>query len=327
MSIYYDIPNLKERVKEVIKVCEIYQRTKYDRTHRQLPLSHVVSAMEPNEKIAFDIIGPFKYPDGRKLYGLTIQDDFTKFIMFCGIRDCTAGTVAKALVEKWILNFGIPKILLSDNGSNLCGEIMTEISSYFNIKRITTSIAHPQSNGSVERAHARLAEFIRATDNEIEESRDWANRLHLASFCYNTTVHSTTGYSPFYLMFGRHPRLITAVEQQVDLFKDTYLYNFNNNLKDIWIKARENIEKKKEKEIIRNLDKIKRRTVDDFKVGDKILVKTQVFKGRTNRTEDIWSGPFEVAEVRDTNLLIKKRRRTSVINKSDCKIFIADCLS
>lgn len=66
-------------------------------------------------------------------------------------------------MECWILYLGIPKVLLSDNGSNLCGEIMTEIDNYFNIKRITTSVAHPQSIGSVERAHARLVEFIRAT--------------------------------------------------------------------------------------------------------------------------------------------------------------------
>ena len=110
---------------------------------------------QPNERIAFDIIGPFKYPDGRKQYGLTIQDEFTKFIKFCGVKDCTAETVARHLIDDWILHYGIPKILVSDNGSNLCGEIMTSVANYFNIKRITTSIAHPQSNASVERAHAR----------------------------------------------------------------------------------------------------------------------------------------------------------------------------
>lgn len=91
-------------------------------------MTHTVTSSEPNEKIAFDIIGSFKYPDGRKLYGLTIQDDFTKYILFVGIKDCTAPTVAKALIDNWILYFGIPKILLSDNGSNLCGKIMSAVS-------------------------------------------------------------------------------------------------------------------------------------------------------------------------------------------------------
>lgn len=324
MKIYYDIKGLRKMVKEVIGKCEICQRNKYDRQNRTLPLSLTTTSNEPNEKIAFDVIGPFKYPNGSKLYGLTIQDDFTKYIMFCGIKDCTAENVAKALVENWILYLGIPKILLSDNGSNLCGEVMTAIANYFNIKRITTSIAHPQSNGSVERAHARLAEFIRSTESEIESSLEWSSKLKIASYCYNTTIHSSTGYSPYYLMFGRHPRLITSFHEEIDLLKDTYLDKFNSNLKDVWQRAKDNLCRKKELEIKRNEISVKRRVVQDFKVGDEVLVKTQVFKGRTNRTEPIWMGPYKVVEVRDCSVLIKKRNRTSVINKGDCKIFVPD---
>lgn len=137
VNIYFEIPNLRQRVTDFIKDCDICQRVKINRQHRALPLSLTATPSQPNEKIAFDVVGPFKYPNKSKLYGLTIQCDFSKYIMFVGIRDCTAETIAKALVEVWILNYGIPKILLSDNGANLCGEIMTEIANYFNIKRVT----------------------------------------------------------------------------------------------------------------------------------------------------------------------------------------------
>lgn len=53
-------------------------------------------------------------------------------------------------------------ILLSHNGSNLCGEIMTSISNYFNIKRITTSIAHPQSNGSCDVGDSKVQKYLGA---------------------------------------------------------------------------------------------------------------------------------------------------------------------
>lgn len=322
INIYFEITNLREMVTDFIKNCDVCQRVKYNRQHRALPLMHTSTASEPNEKIAFDVIGPFKYPDGRKLYGLTIQDEFTKFIMFCGIKDCVAETIAKALVESWILYYGIPKFLLSDNGSNLCGEVMTAISTYFNIKRITTSVAHPQSNGSVERAHGRLAEFIRATDKEIAEDVSWESRLRLASFCYNNTVHATTGYTPYFLMFGRKPRLISGVAlTSDDLLADSYLSRFNSNLKSVWERARKNIDDKKLEAINRENKKILRRKVEDFKVGDLILVSTPTFKGRVNRTEDVWMGPYKVVEVRDTNVSIKKRNRNSVINKANCKVY------
>lgn len=259
------------------------------------------------------------------MYGLTIQDDFSKFIQFVGIKDCTAERIAKALIQSWILPFGIPKIILSDNGSNLCGEIMTCVASYFNIKRITTAIAHPQSNGSVERAHARLAEFIRATDSELEHDMDWEILLQLASNCYNSTVHSTTKYSPYYLMFGRHPRLITAIDNPTDILADTYLESFHENLKFIWKNAKESMDKSKLEAIEREKQSVKRRKVEEFKIGDEVLVLNEVFVGKKNRTQDEWVGPFKVIEVRDTNLVVKKWRNTTrVVNKSKCKLFIPD---
>lgn len=324
INLFCDIKGIRIRVIDFIKSCEICQRTKINRQHRSLPIMLDATFPEPNYRIAFDVIGPFKYPDGRKLYGLTIQDEFTKFILFCGIKDCTADVIAKALVEKWILYYGIPKILLSDNGSNLCGEIMTGISSYFNIKRIMTSVAHPQSNASVERAHARLAEFIRATETEIEESKSWESKLQLASYCYNSTIHTSTGYTPYCLMFGRQARPITGVGRPIEIVPDTYLDKFNSNLRFVWERARQNISKCKEIAVIRENSKIKRHKAELFKVGDKVLVQTNVFKGRVNRTVDTWLGPYVVAEVRETTLLIKKRNRVSVVNKGNCKVFVED---
>lgn len=324
INIYFDIPNLRRRVIEFIGSCDTCQRVKINRKHRALPLTLISSVSEPNEKIAFDVIGPFKYPNQRKLYGLTIQDEFSKFILFCGIRDCTAETIAKALVESWILYYGIPKILLSDNGANLCGEIMTQISAYFNIKRITTSIAHPQSNGSVERAHARLAEFIRATEKEIEEEISWESKLKLASFCYNNTVHATTGYTPYYLMFGRRPRLISGVAHNINLIPDTYLENFHQNLQCVWDKARDNIEKKRIEAKDRDDRKVVRRSIEEFKVGDWIMLDTCVEQGHIDKLDDRAKGPYKVLQVRDTNLVIKKRLRECVVNKANCALYKGD---
>lgn len=109
INLYFDVPNLRQLVTEFIKKCDICQRIKINRLNRTLPLTFTITPSRPNEKIAFDVVGPFKYANGRKLYGLTIQDDFSKLIMFCGIRDCTAETIAKAFVESWILIYGIPK--------------------------------------------------------------------------------------------------------------------------------------------------------------------------------------------------------------------------
>lgn len=325
VSLYYEIPNLRERIKGFIRKCPSCQVNKYNRVHRELPLTLTTTSVEPNDKVAFDIIGPFKYPNGDKLYGLTIQDDFTKYIAFCGINNCTAETIAKAFIEKWVFNYGIPRILLSDNGSNLCGEIMTAVANYFGIKRITTSLCHPQSNGALERSHARLAEFIRSTDGELESDMEWEQKLECASYCYNTTVHTATGVTPFYLMFGRKPRLITSVGHELKLkTASNYLATFQRNLETVWLKARENIERAKVKAIERDEMKTERRKVEEFFVGQQVLIMTRTVKGKTNRTEPVWMGPFNVTEVTNNNVVIKKRNRVCTINKANCKPFVTD---
>lgn len=126
-------------------------------------------------------------------------------------------------------------------------------------------------------------------------------------------------------MFGRHPRLMTAVGGDLNLTKDTYLDNFHTNLKIVWAKAKENIERKKEMAIKRHEESVKRRVKEiEYKVGDQVLIKYERLIGKHNRTVDEYVGPFEVVEVRDTTLVVKRRRKTTTINKSDVKLFIAD---
>lgn len=176
----------------------------------------------------------------------------------------------------------------------------------------------------MERAHARLAEFIRATDKEMSEDTNWEAKSKLASYCYNTTVHSSTGYTPYYLMFGRKPRLITAIGQPVDLIPDTYLETFNANIKLIWETARSNTENKKLKAIERQNNAIKNRKVEEFKVGDFIMLDSHVEHGNIDKLNDSAYGPYKILEVRDTNLLIRKRRKHTIVNKANCSKYNGD---
>lgn len=320
---YFSIPKLRTRVKEFIAKCEPCQRSKHPRVNRNLPMAITTTCSKPNERIAYDIIGPFHYKVDNRLYGLTIQDDFSKFTKFCALENCTAKEVARALVEEWILCYGIPRELLSDNGANLTGKIQTEIAKYFGIARITTSLGHPQTNGAVEKTHQRLSEFIRATDTDLEEDASWPMRLKLASYAFNSTVHNSTGFSPFHLMFGRPPRLISAVHTNEPFATpNSYIRELQIIQNDLWERTRENLIKTKEKRAERDQKAKPNRKIEEYRVGQKVLIKTETLKGKTNRTEPVWQGPFEVTEVGEHSLLIKKRRRLCRVNKGHTKPFI-----
>ena len=62
---------------------------------------------------------------------------------------------------------------------------------------------HPQTDGQTERAYRTIEEMLQAYVGKRQN--DWDERLGIVEFTYNNTVHSSTGFTPFYLCYGRHP--------------------------------------------------------------------------------------------------------------------------
>ncbi len=137
------------------------------------------------------------------------------------------------------------------------------------IKAIRTSAYRPQCDGMVERVNRTLADTISCYVKD--EPNRWTEFLDVAAFAYNTAVHSSTGYSPFYLIYGREAR------EPSDLMPPAW----NRNLTDVnmlfshqWYDAlriaKERLIEAKEKQKFyydRNTKRI------EFKVGEKVLLK------------------------------------------------------
>ena len=74
----------------------------------------------------------------------------------------------------------------------------------FGIKKSRTTAYHPQGDGMVERFNRSLLQLLRTY---VEREEDWECHLSLVLFAYRTAIHSSTGVSPFVMMFGRQPKL------------------------------------------------------------------------------------------------------------------------
>ena len=79
------------------------------------------------------------------------------------LKKTTSEVVLEAMLQ-FIYRFGYPSTLLTDNGSNFTSKLMTAVCSRLEIKRITTSPYHPQSNGTLERWHGTLKTMLRKTN-------------------------------------------------------------------------------------------------------------------------------------------------------------------
>ncbi|XP_075188139.1 uncharacterized protein LOC142260631 [Anomaloglossus baeobatrachus] len=91
-------------------------------------------------------------------------------------------------------------------GACFQGTLMTELYQLYGIERSRTTPYHPQGNGACERFNRTLLQMLRTLEDS--QKARWPEYLPKLMWAYNNRVHSTTGYSPHMLMFGRAGREI-----------------------------------------------------------------------------------------------------------------------
>ena len=122
----------------------------------------------------------------------------------------TAQATARILWDNFICHYGFPEKFISDQGRNFESDLIKELCKIAGVKKVHTTPYHPQGNGQCERFNSTLCNMLGTLSEE--EKSDWKSYLGCMTHAYNCTKHASTTYSPYYLMFGRHPRLPIDVE-------------------------------------------------------------------------------------------------------------------
>ena len=182
------------------KTCPTCNTRKTPAPRYRAPLQSV-QAGHPMQLVAMDIVGPFPESEIGNQYILVVSDYFTKWVEAYAIPNQEASTVARVLVDEFFCRFGPPRQLHSDQGRQFESKLMEGICERLEIKKSRTSPYHPQSDGQVERFNRTLLHMLSTTAKDHPWS--WEDHLKKVCFAYNTSVHSTTTFTPFYLMFGR----------------------------------------------------------------------------------------------------------------------------
>ena len=164
-----------------------------------------VSASAPLELVAMDILGPLPESTAGNSYILVVGDYFTKWMEVYPIPNQETITVSKKLVDEFFCRFSLPHRLHSDQGAQFESEIIKQICKLLQIDKSRTTPYHPQSDGLIERFNRTLLQML-ATCAETHPFQ-WEDHVHKVCMAYNTSVQASTGYSPFFLMFGRNAHL------------------------------------------------------------------------------------------------------------------------
>ena len=136
---------------------------------------------------------------------LVLQDHFSKYIVAYVVKDQTARTAAGTLRNGYFRLFGAPAYLVSDQGKAFMGHVITHLCELYGVQKLRTSPYHAQTNGQVEHMNQMIIHMI----GKLEEDRKacWSKHLPELLLAYNATHSAVTGYSPYYLLFGRRPRI------------------------------------------------------------------------------------------------------------------------
>jgi len=134
-------------------------------------------------------------------YLLVIQDYFTKWVEAIPLPDQTAKRITSELIHVFA-KYGLPTTLHSDQGRNFESSILRQTLEAFGINKSRTTAYHPKGDGMVKRFNRTLLQLLRSYTEKQEE---WERYLPFVLFAYRTAIHTSTGVSPFELMFGRSP--------------------------------------------------------------------------------------------------------------------------
>ena len=161
-------PTLFQDVADFCWSCEVCQKSTHGQGARA-PMIPLPIMGEPFERIAMDIVGPLPRSRAGHCYVLVVCDYATKYPEAVPLKSINAECIAEELV-KIFARMGIPKEILTDQGSNFMSQLLEEVYRLLYVKALRTSPYHPQTDGLVERFNKTLKEMLRKS--AVEDGKD-----------------------------------------------------------------------------------------------------------------------------------------------------------
>ena len=313
-------PGMFTDIKNYCKNCERCNLAKSSNLNTRPSMQHLI-ANRPLQILAIDFT--VLEPSHGKENVLVMTDVFTKFTQAVATRDQRANTVAKVLTQDWFHRFGVPERIHSDQGRNFESDIIKQLCKLYEISKSRTTAYHPEGNGQTERFNRTLHELLRTLPHA--KKRNWPEHLSEVTYAYNVSPNSSTGYSPYYLLFGREPQLpvdfvlsTPNVDSGDQVNFDEFVQKHRENLQDAFRIAHEHMTKcaRKRKETH------DRKLVDpEISVGDFVYVRNRAFTGR-HKLQDLWGrNRYRVVKIQDNvYTVVSEDGHSRTVNRTDIKL-------
>ncbi|KAL3977676.1 G protein-coupled receptor [Sarotherodon galilaeus] len=275
------------------KSCPQCQLTAPSKKGDRAPLIPMPVIDIPFSRVAMDIVGPLERSSSGHRYILVLCDYATRYPEAFPLRRVKARQIANCLIQMFS-RVGIPKEILTDQGSNFTSNLLKEVYKLLGITGIKTSPYHPQTDGLVERFNKTLKSMLRRFVRE--SGKDWDQWLPFLLFAYREVPQASTGFSPFQLLYGHNVRgpldVLREAWEEASPEKQcsslSYVLKMRDKLEQFQELAHCHLVSAQQRQK-QNYDKTARRRA--FKEGQKVLLLLPTTESSLLAK---WQGPFVV---------------------------------
>jgi transposase InsO family protein len=244
------------------------------------------------------MVGPFRTARGGVKHLLVAVDKYTKWVEAKPIKKLDGATAKKFVIEV-ITRFGVPHSIITDNGTNFAVGELAKYCGEVGIRLDLASVAHPQSNGQVERTNSIILQGIKPR-LEVPLHRAagaWVEELPAVLWSIRTTPSSATGYTPFFLIYGAEAVLPTDVlhdTPRVTAYVEADAEEARQDGLDLLEEERE-IALQRSAIYQQNMRRYHSRKVRrrSFREGDLVL---RLVQQKEHKLSPIWEGPFVISK-------------------------------
>jgi hypothetical protein len=306
--------NMRKDIDDYVKRCEDCQKQKFSNRNTRDKMVITTTATTSFEKVYLDIVGPLEVDNAGYKYILTLQCELTKYVEAYPLENKDAQTVARAFVENFVLRYGIPKTLATDCGTEFINSTLREVCELLKVEKINSTPYHHESIGSLENWHKHLGSYLRIQTRNF--TTNWSSWVQYWCFAYNTSVNTSTKYSPHELVFGKACNVPSNLVNRVEplYVYDHYPLELKYRLQKAHSDARNNLILSK---IQRKIKYDCKANVVNFKIGDLVLIKNECY----NKLNDLYLGPYKIKDIKGSNLKVIKNNIDYLVHKNRVKLY------
>jgi hypothetical protein len=251
----------------------------------------------PFDRVGVDVI---QLPRSRRgnQYAVVFVDYLTKWPEVFPVADQSAATIANLLVQEIVSRHSVPAEILSDRGRAFLSGLLQEVQRLLGFRKANTSAYHPQTDGLVERFNRTLTSMLAKTVDK--KGPDWDEKLPYVLFAYRACQQSSTQESPFYLLYGRDPRLPTPAvlspkETRTVVDLKGYGVELHSRMAEAWELARQQITRAQQHQK-HMYDRTTKKV--PFRAGERVfLLKPAEQTGARRKFARPFHGPYRLVEV------------------------------